>query len=98
MGMGSLKSAEYENGAGHTNSSQQSDVEIMVHIDEYLDENRREQLKAAVEELDGIITIEFCISRFQLMFVAYDSKLAPSNAVLDQVLRQGVHAEIVRPI
>lgn len=97
MGMGNLASVEQDI-VEQPKVSPQPDVEIVVHIDETLDEHRRQDSKTALAELDGINAAEFCANRFHLMLVAYDPEVTSSRIILNQVLRQGLGAQFVGPI
>lgn len=73
-------------------------MEVVVHINETLDDAQRQELMAAVAEVGGVAESEFCPSRFHLMLVAYDPDRTSSRAILDQVERQGLHAQLIGPI
>ena len=73
-------------------------VEIVVHIDESLDETRRTRLVDALQNIDGIISAEFCPLRYHLLLVRYDRETFTSQDVLGQVNDQGVHAVLIGPV
>ncbi len=73
-------------------------AEVVIHINETLDGPQREGLKSAMLDLQGVSDAEFCPSRFHLMLAAYDPQQTSSRAVLDQLLRRGLHAQLVGPI
>jgi len=73
-------------------------VEIVVHVDEMLGEERRAQLVGALENNDGIISAEFCPLRYHLMLVRYDRETLNSQDVLGKVKDQDVHAELIGPV
>jgi hypothetical protein len=73
-------------------------TEVVVHINETLDDAQRQDLMAAVAGVSGVAESEFCPSRFHLMLVAYDPERTSSRAILDQVQRQGLHAQLIGPI
>ena len=73
-------------------------VEIVVHITEYLGEQRRGGLVAALEDNSGITTAEFCPLRFHLMLVRYDRDLYSSQDVLNRVKSQNVDARLIGPV
>ena len=73
-------------------------VEIVVHITEALEEQRRGDLVAALEDNGGITTAEFCPLRYHLMLVRYDRDLYSSQDVLDRVKSQNVDARLIGPV
>ena len=73
-------------------------VEIVVHITETLEEQRREDLVTALEESSGITTAEFCPLRYHLMLVRYDRDLYSSQDVLERVTSQNVNARLIGPV
>ena len=73
-------------------------VEIVVHIDEALPEVKRAGLVNALQEIDGIISAEFCPLRYHLMLVRYDRETFDSLDVLGKVNAQDVHAELIGPL
>jgi hypothetical protein len=80
-----------ENEPAHT-------VEIVVHITDTLDEQHRANLVAAVVCDDGIISAEFCQTRYHLMLIRYDRYLYSSQDVLDRVKAKQVSAQLVGPV
>ena len=73
-------------------------VEIVVHVDETLGEERRNDLAAALEGSDGINSAEFCPLRYHLMLVQYNQELIDSQDVLSRIKSENVHAELVGPV
>jgi len=73
-------------------------VEIVVHVDEALGEQRRNDLIETLNGTEGIHSAEFCPLRFHLMLVQYDRNNINSQDVLDKVKEQRVHAELIGPV
>jgi hypothetical protein len=73
-------------------------VEIVVHVDENLGENRRNDLVEALNGTEGIYVAEFCPLRYHLMLVQYDRNNIDSQGVLSRVKTQNVHAELIGPV
>jgi hypothetical protein len=73
-------------------------VEIVVHITENLEEQRRQDLVSALEGSGGITAAEFCPLRFHLMLVRYDRDVHSSQDVLDRVKSQHVDARLIGPV
>jgi len=73
-------------------------VEIVVHVDEMLGEEKRAALISALENHDGIVTAEFCPLRYHLMLIRYDRETFNSQDVLGKVKDQDVHAELIGPV
>ncbi len=77
---------------------QGSNVEVLVHVDENLDEAQRQDLVVFLESTDGIESAEFCPLRFHLMLVQYNRERMNSKDVLGQVVSRNVHAELIGPV
>jgi len=73
-------------------------VEIVVHVDDTLGEQRRSQVASALAGTDGIYSAEFCPLRYHLMLVKYDREGMSSQDVLHQINKQEVHAELIGPV
>lgn len=75
-----------------------STVEIVVHISENLDDTRRNNLVAALQQNNGIVSAEFCPLRYHLMLVRYDRDQYSSQDVLNAVSDQKLQARLIGPI
>jgi hypothetical protein len=73
-------------------------VEIVVHISESLDDVQRNNLVAALEQNDSIISAEFCPLRYHLMLVRYDRERSSSQDVLNAVSDRELQARLIGPI
>ena len=79
-------------------TKQEHKVEIVVHVDENLLEDRRNDLVEALNGAEGINSAEFCPLRYHLMLVEYDRNNINSQDVLSRVKAQNVHAELIGPM
>jgi len=70
-------------------------VKIVLHIDEELDQNSREQMEKALSQSHGIVAAHINSNRHHLMLVDYEPQQLNTTDVLNQVIQQGVHAELV---
>jgi hypothetical protein len=73
-------------------------IEILIHVDETLEEDRRDDLVSALEATDGIYTAEFCPLRYHLILVQYDREQHSSQDVLNRVKAQDVNAQLIGPV
>ena len=73
-------------------------VEIVVHISEMLGETRRNDLVAALESENSIVSAEFCPLRYHLMLVRYDRYMSSSQDVLSSVKAQNYNARLIGPV
>ena len=73
-------------------------VGIVLHVDENLDEPRRDTISYTLESEQSIGSAHFTHGRPHLMIVEYDPDLTSSVSVLDSVKHQHVHAELIGPI
>jgi hypothetical protein len=73
-------------------------VEIIVHVSEILEDRQRNNLVAAMEEDDGIVSAEFCYLRNHLILVRYDMDMYSSQDVLACVRSLNVNARLIGPV
>ena len=73
-------------------------VEIVVHVTEELDEDRRDNLTSTLANTHGITGAEFCPLRYHLMLVRYDTEAISSQGVLGSITSQNVHAQLIGPV
>jgi len=73
-------------------------VEIVVHVEETLGDERRKGLVDALEGVSGIKAAEFCPLRYHLMLVQYNRDLMTSQDVLGKVSAQNIHAKLIGPV
>jgi len=79
-------------------SSTDRAVELIVHINEALDEERRNGLVEKISEDAGIVSVEFTPLRHHLVRVRYDRKEVQSMDILNKIKDQNVNAQLVGPI
>jgi divalent metal cation (Fe/Co/Zn/Cd) transporter len=75
--------------SSHVNNS------VIVHIDELLDEQHRENVESIVEQVNGVTNAHFNETRHHLMVVDYDPKITNSSTILNRVKRQHLHAQLI---
>ena len=68
---------------------------VVVHIDESLDSNNREELLQKIEAINGVLSVDMQEQRPHLMIVDYNSNQTKSLDVLSGVNNSGVHAQLV---
>lgn len=73
-------------------------VEVIVHINESLDEERRNGLVEKISEDSGIFSVEFTPLRHHLMRVRYNREEVRSMDILNKIKGQSVTAQLVGPI
>ena len=73
-------------------------VEIVVHVTETLEEQRRRDLVAALAHEDGFVGAEFCPSRYHLLLVRYDTDMYSSKDALARITSQNVNAQLIGPV
>jgi hypothetical protein len=72
-------------------------VEIVLHVDETLGEDRQRELVTGLEGHPGVESAQFTPGRPHLVRVDYDPEQISSQTVLSYVQREHVHAELVGP-
>ena len=70
-------------------------VDIEVHVDELLSEEKKTELIESVRHLDGVVSIGFSDTKPHMAFVEYNPDAVNSKAILDRVKDCGVHAELI---
>lgn len=79
-------------------SEPEHNVEIVLHVDETMIEEQRNDLARCLEDDQGINSCFFCNNRFHLMLVNYDRNRVTSQDVLGKVKAQHYHAELIGPV
>lgn len=67
--------------------------DVVIHVNEALDSHKRQDLEDQMREIDGVIAPRFNDRRPHLMIVAYDPERISTGELLNQVRRQGYHAQ-----
>lgn len=70
-------------------------VDVMIHVDESLDEERRHGLVETVRRQEGVVAIGYHDEQPHLMVIEYNPGKTDSAKLLDSVKAEGVHAELV---
>ncbi len=71
-------------------------VDIVVHVDETLDENRRSGIESSLRQEDGVIWAHFTNGRPHLMTVEYDPEQTSSNTIRQKLCNhEHLHAELI---
>jgi len=67
----------------------------IVYFDELLDEQHRQSIESIVARVEGVTDAHFNETQQQLMIVDYDPNRTNSGAILNQVKRQHLHAQLI---
>jgi hypothetical protein len=70
-------------------------ADVTLHIDETIDHARRTKIADTVRARKGVTAVAYHDSKPHLMVVEYDPDAVTSRQLLQVVLDQGVHAELV---
>ncbi len=70
-------------------------VKVVLHIDEELKSNEISQLEGKLNMANGVINAHVNQRKHHLMLVDYQPNEVSSLQILQQVSRQGVHAELI---
>jgi len=70
-------------------------VDVTVHIDETLDENRRGDLVEKVRGQTGVVGVGYHEQKPHLMTIEYNPDATNSTDLLNFIKGQGVHAELI---
>lgn len=75
-----------------------SDVELIdvtVHVDENMDDGTRNKLEADLRSQDGVISVHSSEQTPHLIIVTYDPGHTGSRDILNIVMSQDLHAELI---
>lgn len=70
-------------------------ADVIIHVDETIDHDRRMKIAGIVKAHTGVTDVAHHDEKPHLMIVKYDPATVTSHALLDVVLGEGVHAELV---
>lgn len=70
-------------------------VEVVIHIDEMLGDDRRASLVSNLQGRDGVEKARFTPGRDHLMVIDYDSNKLHTSDVLNYVKEENVGAELI---
>jgi len=70
-------------------------ADVTLHIDETIDHKRRAKIADSVRAHKGVTAVAYHDKKPHLMIVEYDPDTVTSRQLLQVVLDQGVHAELV---
>ncbi|MEA2094943.1 MAG: hypothetical protein U9P11_10315 [Pseudomonadota bacterium] len=73
-------------------------VEIVLHVNDTLGEDRRNDLVTSLAANDGVYNACFTPNREHLMRVKYNRIQYKAQDILRKVMSQHVHAELIGPI
>ena len=68
---------------------------VVVHIDESLSSDSRDELLQKIEAIDGVLSADLQDQRPHLMIVDYNPDQTKSLDVLSGVQNSGLHAQLV---
>lgn len=69
--------------------------DVTLHIDETLSQEIRALIEGKLRALDGVVSVHNPDERPHLAVVQYNPAAASSNAILNVVRGEGVHAELI---
>lgn len=71
------------------------DVAVVMHIDEELSDDQIHNLEEDLSNRPGVMSACVHERARHLMVIDYDPEVAPSSALLANVQRKGLHAELI---
>jgi len=84
--------------AQHLPTEKECAVEIVVYVSKDLGEKQQNLVVSALEETDGIIGAEFCLTRNHLVVTKYDKDIMSSQGVLKSFNSLNLDAKLIGPI
>lgn len=70
-------------------------VDVTVHVDENLDQDRRTALVEKVREHDGVFAVGYHDDKPHLMVIEYNPDKLHAADLLALIKGEGVHAELI---
>ncbi len=70
-------------------------ADVMIHVDETIDHDRRTKIADIVRAHDGVAGVAHHDEKPHLLIVEYDPLKVSAHGLLDIVRDEGVHAELV---
>ena len=70
-------------------------ADVMFHIDEALDKERRLEVETRLRDVDGVVSVRNPDDRPHLTIVGYRPDKTDAQALLGSLRAQGVHAEMI---
>lgn len=79
-------------------SNQNQSVEIVLHVDDTLEEEQRDNLTSMLSANDGVYNARFTPNRNHLMLVEYNRIKYRAVDILQKLTSNSVRAELIGPI
>lgn len=70
-------------------------ADTLIHVDENLNGSEKENLVSSLKGMPGVISSGFNSHNDHLLIVAFDPEETRSMALLNDVKRNGYHAELI---
>lgn len=70
-------------------------VDVMIHIDEEMDDDKRQAVMDSIWQLDGIIGVIFHAEKPHLLIIEYNPDKSSSSQFIEKVRENGLHGELV---
>ena len=70
-------------------------ADVTVHIDETLDSGHRAAIEERLRAMDGVISVHNPDDKPHLAVVEFTPQKTGSQAILEMIKSQGVHAELI---
>lgn len=70
-------------------------TDVTIHIDETIDHERRTEIADTIRAHKGVMAVAHHDEKPHLMIIEYDPDTVTSQELLQIVLDQGVHAELI---
>ena len=70
-------------------------TDVLIHVNNEIDENEKENLVEQLRDLDGVIAPRFNEDKQHLLLVLYNSDAIISSSLLSEVKGKGYKAQLV---
>ncbi len=70
-------------------------TDVLIHVNNEIDENERDNLVEQLRDMDGVIAPRFNEDKQHLLLVSYNSDAISSLSLLNEVKGKGYKAQLV---
>ena len=70
-------------------------TDVTLHIDENLHIDKRQSIEDSLRSLEGVVSVHNDSKTPHLAMIEYNPDVTSSSAILQRVINEGVHAELI---
>lgn len=70
-------------------------TDVTIHIDENLNSDQRHSIEKTLRSMEGVVSVQNNDKTPHLAMIEYNPEVTSSHDILESVINQGVHAELI---